>query len=192
MKNVTRDELLDLGAYEQIREHFRKRIIDLKRVRRVSLGPNMTVLFENHDTVLFQVQEMLRTERITAEKAIAHELETYNELVPRERELSATVFIEYPEREERTRMLAALAGVEDQFFIEIANERLAAAADPRPRLPEQTMAVQYIKFPLSAAAAILLAQTGTRVVIGVQHAAYEAHTLLSAQTLDSLRDDLNG
>ncbi len=82
---------------------FAARILALKRPRYVALGPNMTVLFENHDTVLFQIQEMLRTERITAEKAILHELETYNELVPSDRELSATIFIEYPDRDERER-----------------------------------------------------------------------------------------
>ena len=89
MKAVDRSELLELGAYEQIREPFRARILALKRPRYVALGPNMTALFENHDTALFQIQEMLRTERITAEKAIQHELETYNELVPGDAELSA-------------------------------------------------------------------------------------------------------
>ncbi|HEV8245791.1 MAG TPA: DUF3501 family protein, partial [Polyangiaceae bacterium] len=98
MKPVLRSELLDLGAYESVRDPFRARVLEMKRQRYVPLGLNMTVLFENHDTVLLQVQEMLRTERISSEKAILHELETYNELVPGEAELSATVFIEYPER----------------------------------------------------------------------------------------------
>src|SRR4051812_24791186 len=117
MKRVEQDELLGLGAYEQIRDPFRRRVIALKEARRVALGPNMTLLFENHDTVLLQVQEMLRTERITQQKAILHELETYNELIPGDHELSATVFIEYAERAERERMLVALAGVEDKFYL---------------------------------------------------------------------------
>src|SRR6478752_9291666 len=112
MSLVTRGELLNLAEYEQVREPFRRRIVALKQARRVALATNMTVLFENHDTALFQIQEMLRTERISAEKAVLHELETYNELVPRGRELSATIFIEYPERELRERMLVALAGEE--------------------------------------------------------------------------------
>ena len=109
MKPVARDELLDLGAYERIRDSFLRSVLERKRVRYVKLGPNMTALFENRDTVLFQVQEMLRTERITQEKAIAHELETYNALVPGDRELSVTLFVEYQDRDERERMLVALA-----------------------------------------------------------------------------------
>ena len=81
MKQVDRSELLALGAYEQIRDRFRQRVIELKKRRRIALGPHMSLIFENHDTVLLQIQEMLRTERISDERAIAHELETYNELI---------------------------------------------------------------------------------------------------------------
>src|SRR5450432_3517192 len=149
MKLVTRAELLGLAEYEQIREPFRRRIIALKEARRVALGSNMTVLFENHDTALFQIQEMLRTERITAEKAVLHELETYNELVTGDQELSATIFIEYPEREQRERMLIALAGVETAFYVRAGGERLNVVGDTRGTETDRTMAVQYVKFPLS-------------------------------------------
>ncbi|HEY2405988.1 MAG TPA: DUF3501 family protein [Polyangiaceae bacterium] len=189
MKLVERAELLGLAEYEQIREPFRRRIIELKERRRVALGPNMTVLFENHDTVLFQVQEMLRTERISAEKAIQHELETYNELVPGERELSATVFIEYPERAERERMLVALAGVETAFFVRVADERSTVLPDRRGDDPTRTMAVQYVKFPLSEAAERLLRGGAADVSLGVEHPAYRAEVLLGPATVESLRDD---
>ena len=82
MKPIARDELMDLAAYERVREPYLRSVIERKRARYVKLGSNMTGLFENRDTVLLQVQEMLRTERITQEQAIAHELDTYNELVP--------------------------------------------------------------------------------------------------------------
>jgi hypothetical protein len=189
VKLVERAELLGLAEYEQIREPFRRRIIELKERRRVALGPNMTVLFENHDTVLFQVQEMLRTERISAEKAIQHELETYNELVPGERELSATVFIEYPERAERERMLVALAGVETAFFVRVADERSTVLPDRRGDDPTRTMAVQYVKFPLSEAAERLLRGGAADVSLGVEHPAYRAEVLLGPATVESLRDD---
>ena len=104
MKAVERKEVLELGEYEEVREHFRRRVIELKRLRRVPLGGSLTVLFENRDTVLYQIQEMIRTERITREDAILHELETYNELLPGQDELSATIFIEFPERVERERV----------------------------------------------------------------------------------------
>src|SRR5687768_5717130 len=149
MKPVQRAELLDLGAYEQVRPHFMARVIEQKRARYVSLGSNMTVLFENHDTVLLQIQEMLRTERITAEKAIAHELETYNELVPGDGELSATIFIEYPERDERERMLVELAGIDDKFYVELGGERSGLVPDRRGTDPGRTLAVHYVKFRLS-------------------------------------------
>jgi len=188
MRPVQRSELLDLGAYEEVRERFRARIIGVKRHRYVALGPAMTLLFENRDTVLYQVQEMLRTERITSEKAIAHELLTYNELVPGDHELSATVFVEFPEREERERMLVALAGVEDDFFLRAGDERLAVIPDQRGTDPERTMAVQYVKFPLSSAAEQLL-RSGGSLAVGVEHPAYRAELRLPAETLASLRDD---
>jgi hypothetical protein len=191
MSLVTRGELLGLAEYEQIREPFRRRIMALKQARRVALGSNMTVLFENHDTALYQIQEMLRTERITAEKAVLHELETYNELVPRGRELSATIFIEYPERELRERMLLALAGVESAFYVRVAGERLAVTPDLRGTEPERTMAVQYVKFALSEAAENALREAKVELSLGVEHEAYRAEVVLAAATVDSLRDDLD-
>ncbi len=191
MKRVERAELLDLGAYEQIREHFRARLHAVKGPRRVALGPNMTVLFENHDSVLFQVQEMLRTERITSEKAIQHELDTYNELIPGDAELSATVFIEYPEREERDRMLVALAGVEDDFYLTAGGERSLVVPDQRGTDPSRTMAVQYVKFPLGPAALAAVRRAEGPVLIGVAHPAYTAEVELPAATLASLSDDVS-
>jgi len=189
MKPVLRSELLALGAYEEVRERFRARIIAVKRPRYVALGPAMTLLFENRDTVLYQVQEMLRTERITAEKAISHELETYNELVPRDHELSATIFLEFPEREERERMLVALAGVEGAFYLRVGDERLAVIPDQRGTEPDRTMAVQYVRFPLTATAEAAF-RAGGDLSVGVDHPAYRAELRLAPETLASLRDDL--
>ncbi len=189
MNVVTRGEILGLADYEQIREPFRRRIMALKQARRVALGTNITVLFENHDTALFQIQEMLRTERITAEKAILHELETYNELVPGPGELSATIFIEYPEREQRERMLIALAGVESAFYVRAAGERLPVVPDTRGTEPDRTMAVQYVKFPLSAAAVAALRTGNVELSLGVEHPAYRAEVVLSRDTQQSLADD---
>jgi hypothetical protein len=189
MTLVTRGEILGLADYEQIREPFRRRIMALKQVRRVALGTNITVLFENHDTALFQIQEMLRTERISAEKAILHELETYNELVPGPRELSATIFIEYAEREQRERMLVLLAGVETAFYVRVAGERLPVVGDTRGTDTTRTMAVQYVKFPLSESAASALRAGGVEVSLGVDHPDYRAEVVLSPSSIESLRDD---
>jgi hypothetical protein len=189
MKLVERSELLALGAYEGIRDRFRSRMIEQKRARYVAIGEHMTALFENHDSALFQIQEMLRTERITQEKAILHELETYNELVPGEHELSATIFVEYPEREQRERMLAALRGLETSFFFEVRGERAMLVPDRRGTDPSQTMAVHYVKFVLPEASERALRSGEGPAILGVEHAAYSARTELSAETLRSLRDD---
>ena len=189
MKPISREELLDLAAYEKIRDVFLRSIIERKRPRYIKLGTNMTALFENRDTVLLQIQEMLRTERITQEAAIAHELETYNALVPGERELSATLFIEYQDRDERERMLAALAGLEDKFRLRVGAELLPVIPDARGSDPARTMAVHYLKFPLSESAFGAFMSGGTAVSLEVEHPVYSAVAELPAATLLSLRED---
>lgn len=191
MKPVSRSEVLDLGAYEQIRDRFRARVIEEKRRRRVRLGPNMTVLFENHDTALFQIQEMLRTERISAERAVLHEIETYNELVPGDAELSATIFVEYDERGEREAMLARLAGLEDKFYVVVEGQRFAVVPDRRNDRRDRTTAVHYVKFPLSAAAVQAIREQKP-VRIGVDHPAYRGEVELATEALAALGDDLTG
>jgi hypothetical protein len=190
MKPVERGEVLEIAAYEEVREHFRRRIIAEKRVRRVPLGANMSVLFENHDTVLFQIQEMLRTERISAEAAVLHEIETYNELVPGPGELSATIFIEYAEKLERDRMLIELAGVDDDFYVEVAGQRVACRSDPRSVRDDRTLAVHYVKFPLGEALARALVGGARPVVVGVNHPRYSARSELSEESVRSIAADL--
>jgi hypothetical protein len=190
MKPVSRDELLDLGAYEGIREQFRARIIAEKRHRYVALGPNMTVLFENHDTVLFQIQEMLRTERITQESAIAHEIATYNELVPGDRELSATIFIEYPDASQREQMMVRLAGIEDKFYFSAGGERARIVPDSRGTDPSRTMAVHYVKFALNERGFDAVRSGSDQLLVGVDHPEYRAETRLARETVASLARDL--
>ncbi len=191
MKPVDRSELLALGAYEQIRDRFRSRVIGEKKRRRVALGSNMSVVFENHDTVLFQIQEMLRTERITAEPAIAHEIETYNELIPEPFGLSATIFVEYPEREERERMLMALAGLEERFYVRVGKERFRGVERERGDDPSRTTAVHYVRFPLGEEAAARFRNVGVSAAIGVDHPAYSAEAELTGDARGSLIEDFS-
>jgi len=192
MKPIERSEVLGLGAYEEVRERFRARVQQDKKARYVTLGPAMTALFENRDLVMFQVQEMLRTERITSEHGILHELETYNELVPGDHELSMTLFIEYTDKDERERMLVALAGVESRFYLEVDGERCFGTPDARGTDPTRTMAVQYVKVPLTPAAEAALSARSGRVVLGVDHPAYRAEATLAPETVISLSLDLVG
>ncbi|MBK9000289.1 MAG: DUF3501 family protein [Myxococcales bacterium] len=191
MKPVSRSEILDLGAYEQIRDRFRARVIEDKKARRARIGSNMSVLFENHDTALFQIQEMLRTERISAEKAVLHEIETYNELVPGDSELSATIFVEYDDRAEREAMLEKLAGLEDKFYVLVEGERQKVVPDARNDRRDRTTAVHYVKFPLSPAAVRAIREKKP-VRIGVDHPAYTAENELSPATVAALAEDLSG
>jgi len=193
VKKVDRSELLGLGAYEEVRERFRARIIQLKKTRRVAVGPHMTFVFENHDTALFQIQEMLRTERITDERAIAHELETYNDLVPDEGELSATLFVEYDDKDERASALEALVGLADYVALWIHDRPfdarfLVQAGEETTRLP----AVGYVRFRVGRYAAPLLRDREADAHLEITHAAYSASATLSAETRASLADDLDG
>jgi DNA-directed RNA polymerase subunit K/omega len=191
MRPVEASELLPLGAYEEIRERFRARIIEAKRARYVRVGQHMTVLFENRDTVLFQIQEMLRTERITQDRAIDHELATYNELIPGDHQLSATVFVEYTEREQREEMLRELRGLETCFYLEAFRERAQLIPDERGTDPTRTMAVHYVKFVLPERVERAIREMAGPITLGVEHPAYREWTTLSAQTLHSLQADFS-
>ena len=192
MKKVDRSELLDLGAYEQIRERFRDRVIGLKKNRRAKLGDHMSLVFENHDTMLLQVQEMLRTERITDEKAIAHELATYNELIPEAGKLSATHFIEYDDADERRRMLARFHDLRDQIHLRIGDKRITASfyvhhGEELDRIP----AVNYLTFDVGRQHAATLRDGDIPAALEVTHPDYQVSLDLSPGMREALAHDLD-
>jgi hypothetical protein len=196
MKKVERSELLGLAEYEQIRPQFRARIIEDKKERRVFVGDEISVVFENHDTALFQIQEMLRTERITKESAILHELETYNELVPGDAELSATMFVEIADAATRERRLIELAGLEAKIALEVLGTKITARNETRGVLSDRTTAVHYIKFPLGKELAARWAARakdaeGTMFFI-LEHPKLSVKKEIPAVTARSLADDLTG
>lgn len=191
MRKVERSELLALGAYEEIRPRFRDRVIALKARRRIALGEHMSLVFENHDTVLLQIQEMLRTERISDERAIAHELETYNELVPPPGALCATLFIEYDDKDERARMLGRLATLREHMHLRIGEQRVTARftvqfGEEMDRLP----AVNYLAFAPGREAATGLRDAAVECVIEIDHADYPLRVALPAPLREELARDL--
>jgi hypothetical protein len=191
VKPIERGEVLGLADYETIRARFRARVIEEKRKRRVALGPTATCVFENRDTVLLQIQEMLRTERITREAAIAHEMETYNQLLPGDHELSATIMIEIDEKEERERFLREAKGLEGAFAIEIDGHRCKATHDPSREHPERTTAVHYVKFPLSPEAERALRENNSvKAALLSDHPRYAHRTELPPELVRSLAEDL--
>jgi len=192
MKHVQRNEIMDLAAYEQIRERFRARIIAEKKNRRFEVGDEMSVVFENHDTVLFQVQEMLRTERITSAPGIAHEIETYNDLIADSDELSATLFIEIPEKETRDQRLRELVALERAIALDVGGAVIPAVFDERAVLPDRTLAVHYLKFPLGVGSAERWAATRGDVAFLVRHPRLELRVPLPPQVFSALAEDLAG
>jgi hypothetical protein len=199
VRRIDRGEVLGLAEYETIRERFRARVIAEKKTRRVQVGPNVSAMFENRDTVLLQIQEMLRTERITREAAIQHEIDTYNELCPGDAELSCTVMIEIPDHDERDRFLEAARGFEKHVWLVVGATRVSARPIDRGADPnERTTAVHYFKFPLTLRLSDALrgAATGqatiTHLELEIDHPAYAARAVLPAETILSLGEDLAG
>jgi len=190
VRRLERSEVLPLGEYEIIRPHFRQRIISEKKLRRLQVGEHISVVFENRDTALYQIQEMLRTERITSEAAILHEIETYNDLIPAAGELSMTLFVEIPDRELRERMLVELCGLERTVSIEVGGEKYAARGDFAGVLPGRTTAVHYFKFDLPEAAQSKLRTGSAKVAVVVDHPKHLARTELSPASVAQLAADL--
>lgn len=191
MKPIERSEILPLGDYEGVRPHFRARVIEEKKPRRFALGPFLSGVFENRDTVLLQIQEMLRTERITSESGILHEIETYNELLPGPSEISMTCFVEIPDKATREETLVKLAGLESAFAVEIDGE-LFPAKNTREEdaSPDRTTAIQYLKATVRPDALAKVRGRVANVAIVVRHPAYEARAELGKPGLAALADDM--
>ncbi len=195
VQGLTLDDVLDLRAYERVREDYRARVIARKKHRRVALGPLVTLVFECLDTVRFQVQEMARVEKIISDEAIQVEIDIYNRLLPSEGELSATLLIELTSEDELREWLPKLVGIERQVGIDLGGEVVAsepeaqhAAALTRDTL---TPAVHYLRFPFTAAQVVAF-RDAPEVALVSTHPAYEARTVLPADVRQELLGDLLG
>ncbi|MEB2336488.1 MAG: DUF3501 family protein [Burkholderiales bacterium] len=176
MAKVTRESLMTLEAYAKARPEFRRKVMEHKKNRKVALGEHVTLLFEDELTVRYQIQEMLRIERIFEEEAIGHELETYNPLIPDGRNFKATMLIEYEDVEVRRRELARLRNVEDRLWVQVEGApRVYAIADEDldREDEEKTSAVHFVRFELTDAMAAAL-RGGAALSVGVDHENYRA------------------
>lgn len=193
---LTLDDIADLRAYEREREDFRTRIIALKKRRRLALGPIVTLLFENHDTIRFQIQEMARAERMLSDEAIQGELDTYNPLIPEPGDLSATMFIELTTKDELVEWLPKLVGVERSVEIIIGEgegaEVVRCQVDDEHAAQltreEVTASVHYVRFSLTPAQIERFAVEP--VLVAVNHPAYAEGMALGTETKATLLDDL--
>jgi len=177
MAKLTRDGLLTLEAYAKARNDFRAEVMAHKKDRNVMLGEHLTLIFEDEMTMRYQVQEMLRAEKIFEEEGIQEELDTYNPLIPDGSNWKATMMIEYEDIDERRRMLTRLLGIEDRVWVKVAGyERVFAIADEDlERATEQkTSAVHFLRFELTTEMSRALKQ-GARLSMGVDHPTYQAN-----------------
>jgi Protein of unknown function (DUF3501) len=195
MRKLTVDDIVDTRAYERERDDLRRQIIDLKRLRRVALGPIMTMVFENTVTMRWQVQEMARAERMMRDEQIAHEVETYNQLIPDAGELSATLMIELTSERELREWLPRLVGIEHHIAVVLPDGTPVVGApseedELRLTRDDITAAVHFLKFRFSSSDVEMFASGPVHIV--VDHPDYDQDVLLTpeqhAQLLSDLRD----
>lgn len=189
---ITRESLMSLEAYAKARKEMKPQIIAHRRLRTVSLGDHMTIQFEDEQTIRYQIQEMLRIEKIFEEDGILQEIEAYAPLVPDGSNWKATMLLEYPDVHERKRELARLIGVEDRVFVEVeGHPRVYAIADEDldRENDEKTSSVHFVRFEFTRAMSEAI-RAGAAVKIGCDHTNYPAHMQVPAETLASLAGDL--
>ncbi len=182
MRPVRREEILPLEAYERARAEIRPAVLEAKRPRRIHVGEHLTLLFENTATIRYQIQEMVKAERMTREEEIRHELETYNELLGGKGELGATLLIEIPEPGDRDQKLRQWLGLPAHLYLKLEDgTRVRPAYDARQVGEERLSSVQYLKFDV---------QGRITVAAGADLPALTLETPLTPEQREALRQDL--
>jgi hypothetical protein len=193
MNKLTRDDLFSLEKYAEVRPEFRARVMAHKKNRQVPIGPNATLYFEDMLTMRYQIQEMLRAERIFEAAGIQDELDAYNPLIPDGSNWKATFMMEFPDEQERRQQLQKLIGVERHVWAQVADfARITPVADEdlERETEEKTSSVHFLRFELPPEMAQAVKQ-GAPVSIGIDHPAYTHAVEPLAQNIrDSLAEDL--
>jgi len=192
MSQLTPEDLYSLEEYARIRGDFRTKVMAHKRNRKVHIGRNATLYFEDRLTVQYQIQEMLRVERIFEPEGIADELAAYNPLIPDGTNWKATFMVEYPDVDERREALAKLIGVEDEVWVQVeGNDRVYAIADEDLERDNETKtsSVHFLRFELSPDM-VAAVKAGAGISVGIDHSSYRLATTVDPATRDSLAADL--
>jgi len=190
--NITPESLMTLEAYTKYRKTHKAEVMAHRKLRSVRLGENINLQFESETTIRYQIQEMLRIEKIFEEEGILQEIEAYAPLMPDGSNWKATMLLEYPDINERKRELSRLIGVEDRMFVEVEGQsRVYAIADEdlERENDEKTSAVHFVRFELTPTMCAAI-KVGAAVKLGCDHTNYPAHTQISVETLASLAGDL--
>jgi len=192
-REITRDDLMSLEQYAEQRGEFRQRVLAHKKHRQVALGPNATLYFEDRLTLLYQIQEMLRIEKVFEADGINEELEAYNPLIPSGRNFKATFMIEYADAAVRAAQLEKMVNIEDLVWMQVGeHDKIWAIADEdlERSNDSKTSAVHFMRFEISDEMAQEL-KAGADLQIGVQHAVYTYDVLVEGNTRASLLADLD-
>jgi Protein of unknown function (DUF3501) len=193
VRKLTVEDIVDMRAWERERADFRRHVIDLKRIRRVAIGPLMSIVFENTDTMRWQIQEMARAERMLRDEQIEHEVATYNELIPEPGQLSGTLMLELTSDAELREWLPKLVGIENHIRLRFADGSTArgkASDEDEARLTREdtTAAVHFLRFALTPAQ--IEAFAAGPVHLGSDHPAYSHDTELESGPRAALAVDL--
>jgi hypothetical protein len=190
MKPLTRDEIIPLAAYAGVRDVYRRAVISHKVARRLAVGPSVTLVFEDRETLRFQVQEMLFVERIDEPERVQHELDVYNELMPGVREISATLFVEITEPGRVRAELDRLIGIDEHVALVLgagADQRaLRARFDAKQLEEDRISAVQYIRFALDDDAVAAITDPGCYAAVRISHPNYGHEAALPGAVRESL------
>jgi hypothetical protein len=189
MKKVVLDDILGFSAYEKVRQEFRQEIIEKKKTRRVAVGDRVSLVFENRETVIFQIQEMLRAERITDLDKIREEISVYNELIPNPGELSATMFLEIEDQTHLREELLKFLGIDEAVTLNVGGQSIRGRFEEGRSKDDKISAVQYVRFQLTEAARQAFI-AGGRAELVIDHANYRASVVLSGDQQKSLAADL--
>jgi hypothetical protein len=190
--HITPDSLMSLEAYTKWRKLHKPEVLAHRKLRSVHLGENVHVQFESETTIRYQIQEMLRIEKVFEEEGIQQEIDAYAPLMPDGSNWKGTMMLEYTDINERKRELARLIGIEDRMFVEVeGHPRVYAIADEDldRENDEKTSAVHFVRFEFNGATSAAI-QAGAAVKIGCDHTNYPAHIEIPADTLASLAGDL--
>lgn len=191
MEKLTRADIRGPRLYAAIRDDLRKRVIELKRVRRVSVGPQVTLVFENRATMIFQIEEMCRAEQIAEPDKIQDEIDIYNKVLPEAGQLAATLLVEITDESEIETTLQRLIGLQDHVWLVVGGERVRAEFDPEQFAADRLAAVQYLKFTLDGAAQKALRSEGTALALAIDHPNYRHEARMNDETRRSLAADLD-
>lgn len=190
MQKLSLEDVLPPARFAQVRDARRADVIALKKRRRVSVGPQVTLVFENRETMRWQIEEMCRAEGITEPEKIQHEVDTYNAVLPEDGALGATLFIEVQSDAALRVTLEKLVGLQDHVLLVVEGERVRAVFEEGQFTADKLAAVQYLKFPLPEKARAAMRRAGADVRLAVDHPEYLHEARLSEPTREELARDL--